>query len=77
MDIEKLGRELEKSGKADKLKAVADSEDGRRLAEMLDAGEVERAAASGDVRALQGILRQVLQTDEGKRLARQLGETMK
>lgn len=75
--MEKIGRELQKSGKADRLKAVAQSEDGRRLAAMLDAAAVERAAMSGDAAALGDILRKVLSTDEGRRLARTLDETMK
>ncbi|MEG1633572.1 MAG: hypothetical protein RR314_05915 [Oscillospiraceae bacterium] len=77
MDIEKLGKELTKSGKTDRLKAVADSADAKRLSEMLDGKAVERAALSGDSAALQSILRQVMETDEGKRLAKQLSDAMK
>lgn len=77
MDFEKIGKELQKSGKAERLKAVADSEDGRRLSAMLDAQAVERAARSGDAETLKGILKQVLGTDEGKRLAQQISDAMK
>lgn len=77
MDIEKLGRELEKSGKAEKLKSVASSADAKKLSAMLDAQAVERAARSGDGAAIRQILQQVLATDEGRRLAQKIGEAMK
>lgn len=77
MDLEKAARELQKSGKADKLKAAAESDDAKRISAMLDPKAVERAARSGDTEALRGILTQILSTDEGKRLAAKLGEAMK
>ena len=64
------------SGKADKIKAIADSADGQRLASRLDAQKVEQAAKSGDSEALRGILLEVLGTGEGKRLAEQLKRAM-
>ena len=48
MDIEKITGELERSGKADKLRELADSEDCRALGAMLDAATVAKAVASGD-----------------------------
>lgn len=78
MDFEKVGKELQKSGKADKVvKSLANSEEAKRLSSMLDTKAVENAAKSGDAAALKGILKQVLDTDEGKRLAQMLGEAMK
>lgn len=77
MNLEQIGRELQKSGKAEKLRALADSEESRRICELVDQAAVERAAASGDEAALRGILRQILSTDEGKKLAQKLSETMK
>ena len=46
MDIEKITGELEKSGKADKLRELADSEDCRALGAMLDAAAVAMPAIS-------------------------------
>ena len=77
MDFEKVGKELQKSGKADKMKSLADSAEAKRLSSMIDSKAVEKAAKSGDADALKGILKQVLDTDEGKRLAQMLGEAMK
>lgn len=77
MDIEKIGKELAKSGRFDKIKAMADSEDGRKLSAMLNTDNIEKAAKSGDTETLKGILNQVLGTEEGRRLAQQISEAMK
>ena len=77
MDIEKIGKELARSGKIDRLKAMADSEDAKRLSAMLDADAVKSAAMNGDAETLRGILNKVLGTDEGRRLAQQLSDAMK
>ena len=73
MDIEKITGELEKSGKADKLRELADSEDCRALGAMLDAAAVAKAVGE----AINGILRQVLSTEEGRRVAQKINEAMK
>lgn len=70
-----LKSELERQGKGDKLRALAESEDGQRINEMLDAAAVENAARTGDADALKKMLAQVLATAEGKRLAASV-ETM-
>ncbi len=75
-ELEKLGRELEKSGKRDELKRLADSADGRAVSRLVDADKVGKAAKSGDMAALQEILRGVLSTDEGRRLAESLQKAM-
>lgn len=75
-NIEELGRELERQGKGDKIRALAESSDGRRITEMLDADAVANAAKSGDGAALQKLLAQVLSTDEGKRLAENVKKMM-
>ncbi len=75
-DLEKLGAELGKSGKSDKLRSLADSDDGRAVGRMVDAEAVGKAAKSGDMAALQNILRGVLSTEEGRRLAESLKKAM-
>ena len=77
MDIEKTVKELEKSGKAEKLKAMANSSDAKKLNSMLDTKAVEAAVRSGDGGAIQDILRQVLSTEEGKNLAKRISDAMK
>ena len=75
-DFEKLGRELQRQGKTEKLKSLADSEEGRAVSRMVDAEAVQKAAKSGDAAALKSILSQVLSTSEGKRLAESLKKAM-
>ena len=71
-DLEKLAQELRRRGKTEGLRALADSADGRKLGSMIDGEEAERALRSGDSAALQQLLRNVLGTDEGRRLVTQL-----
>lgn len=76
-DLEELGRELERRGKAGALRELAASADGQRLARRLDTEAVEAAARSGDAAALAALLRGVLGTAEGRRLAKSVEELMK
>ena len=76
-NLEKINEQLKKSGKADKLKSLAESDDGRALSRMLDAEAVEKAAKNGDAAALQSILNNVLNTDEGRRLAESIKNAMR
>lgn len=75
-DLENLGRRLEQSGKSDKLRQLAESADGKAVSRMVDAEEIGKAAKSGNMAALQDILRGVLSTEEGKRLAENLKKAM-
>lgn len=76
LDLERVNAEIEKSGKKDRLKSLADSAEGRAVSRMLDPAAVEKAVKSGDTAALQSILSDVLSTDEGKRLAERLKKAM-
>ena len=75
-DLERLGSELKKSGKSEALMKLAESPDGKAVGRLVDAESVRKAAKSGDMAALQDILRGVLSTDEGKRLAEGLRKAM-
>ena len=74
--FEEMEKKLEKTGKMNRLKAIAESNDGKALADALDAKKVEQAARSGVTAALKAILSQVLSTDEGKRLAEKVKDAM-
>lgn len=75
-DLDKLGNELKKSGRSEALMKLAESPDGKAVGRLVDAQSVQKAAKSGDMAALQDILRGVLSTDEGKRLAESLHKAM-
>jgi len=76
-NFEQLGRELERRGKTGELRALAESEDGARLAAMLDGERLQKAAKAGDSAALRAMLGSVLQTEEGRRLAMGIQKMMK
>lgn len=76
-NIEDMERRLAESGKADRVRAIAESRDGQKLLEQLDTKKVERAVHSGDSEALRSVLMEVLRTGEGRRIAKQLEETMR
>lgn len=75
--FENIGRELERQGKADGIKRLAESEDGMKVSRMIDAAAIENAAKIGDSAALRSILGSVLSTEEGKRLAESVKRFMK
>ena len=75
-EFEKIGRELQRQGKTEKLKSLADSEEGKAVSRMVDAEAIQKAAKSGDAAALKNILSQVLSTNEGKQLAESLKKAM-
>ena len=75
-DLEKLGSELKKGGRSEALVKLAESPDGKAVSRLVDPETVQKAAKDGDMAALQDILRGVLSTDEGKRLAESLRKAM-
>ena len=75
-NFEQLGKELERRGKTDEMKRLAQSEDGKRLAGMIDPSRIEQAARSGDAEELRRMLSTVLSTQEGQRLAESVRRMM-
>lgn len=75
-DLKKVAEELRRNGKTEDLRSLADSADGRKLGQMIDGAVVENAVRTGDSAALQQILKGVLSTAEGKRLAENLRKMM-
>ncbi len=75
-NLEDMERRLAASGKTDAVRAIAESRDGQMLLQKLDTNRVERAVQSGDSEALRQILAEVLKTGEGRRIAKQLNDTM-
>ncbi len=76
-NFDEYERQLKNNPNAKRIMAAADSEEGRRLAQTLNAEAVEKAARSGDAAALKNILTQVLSTPDGKALAKKLQDAIK
>lgn len=75
-NLEDIGRELERQGKADAIKKLAASADGQKLGKMVDQRAVEKAVKGGDTEALRQMLGKILATSEGQRLAANLKQMM-
>ncbi len=75
-DLDALKQELAHAGRLQRLQAIADSADGQRFADALDAQKIEQAARTGDTELLRQILTQVLSTDAGQRLAGKVKDAM-
>lgn len=71
-----VSRELEKRGKTNDIKRLAESRDGQKLGQMVDRKQLEKAAASGDSEAIKNILSSILSTEEGRRLAENVRRMM-
>ena len=76
INFEKVGQELERRGKTGELQRLAQSPDGQKLGKLVDPAAVERAAKSGDSAALAEMMKKLLSTAEGQRLAAELRRTM-
>lgn len=61
----------------DKIKQIAVSNEGKQLQQMLSGTEVEAAAKKGDIESLKGAVTQLMQTEVGAKLAKQISEMMK
>ena len=75
-DLDALKQELARDERLKRLQAIADSTDGQRFADALDAQKIEQAARTGDTELLRQILTQVLSTDAGQRLAGKVKDAM-
>lgn len=75
-DLDALKQELARDGRLKRLQAIADSTDGQRFADALDAQKIEQAARTGDTELLRQVLTQVLSTDAGQRLAGKVKDAM-
>lgn len=81
-DYEKLASDLlagktnpALSGKSDALKSLAETQDAQKIKKMLGNGDtVKKAMESGDTAALESIVKNVLSTKEGARLAEELAK---
>lgn len=67
-NFEQLGRELEKRGKGDALRKLAEAPESRRLAETLDPAALEQAVKRGDTESLRRQLAAALGSEDGRRL---------
>ncbi|NLW65270.1 MAG: hypothetical protein GXY26_03440 [Clostridiales bacterium] len=75
-DFEKLRKELLNGDKAQKVKNIVNSAEGKRIGKNIDGEALRKAAESGDQETLSNILGKVLSTDDGKDLVRRIEESL-
>jgi len=79
-DFNKAAEEFLRSGamdsKKDVIKNAANTAYGKSVKEMLQKGGFEQAVQQGDVNALKDSISQVLKTEDGARLLRELSKIM-
>ena len=76
MDISKLAGSLDEKQRA-RLNALANSNEAKALEGMFSDAELARAATEGDEKAMRDVLRRILSTGEGRKLAQMLSDAMK
>jgi hypothetical protein len=65
-------------GKADEIKKIAHSGDGQKVKKMMgNSDDLKKAMEQGDMSAMQKVISDVMSTEEGARLAKQLSELFK
>lgn len=79
MDLLNSEAGVKLTGKKDEIEKLVSSADGQKIKAMLDGddGKLMAAVKSGDISALKSKLNDILKTEEGARLAKQLSEMMK
>ena len=76
MDIRKLAGSLDEKQRAG-LDARADGNEAKSREGMFSDAELARAATEGDEKAMRDVLRRILSTGEGRKLAQMLSDAMK
>ena len=84
-DFEKLANDFMNSNKgekimskADEIKKIAKSNDGKKVMKMMgNTNDLKAAMEKGDTETLQNVIKNVMSTEEGARLAQQLSDLLK
>lgn len=77
MKWEEQVRQLMNGEMGKSLQSIMNSETGKALAKKMDGNAVEAAAKAGDTQALASLLKNMLETPEGKVFAEQVRKTVK
>ena len=73
-DLEKLSKALLSGKNGDALRALAGTEEVRRLSRQMDSAAAEKIIRGGDPAQMKALLQQLLSTPEGQSLAQKLGQ---
>jgi hypothetical protein len=73
-NFENMSKELLKGGKGNEIKKIVNSPDSQKISKMVDGNALKKAVSDGDNDTVNRIMSQFLSTDEGKALAKKIGE---
>lgn len=76
MDMQEYARRVMQGKDGAALDALTQSETGARLAAKFDGAALEAAARSGDMQTLSKLMKQILDTPEGRRFAAEVQKTV-
>lgn len=74
-ELEKMKNELMNGDKAKKVENLAGSEEAKRISRMIDKRELKKAVETGNKDKLGSLIGKVLETEDGKKLMRDIGES--
>lgn len=73
-EAEKFGKELFSGKKAENAKDIINSKAGQSVGKMIDGKALKKALAEGDKDTMNRIINQVMSTEDGKALVKQISE---
>jgi len=74
-NFENMSKELLKGEKAKELQKVVNSAESKKISNMVDGNALKKAVAEGDNNTVNNIMSKFLSTDEGKALAKKIGDS--
>lgn len=74
-NLEKLKKEALSGGRAKEIDRLVNSDEGKRIGQMVDGAALKNAVDSGDSQAVNQIVNQFLSTNEGKALVKRINES--
>lgn len=73
-NFENISKELLKGGKGNEIQKIVNSPESQKISKMVDGNALKKAVSDGDNDTVNRIMSQFLSTDEGKALAKKIGD---
>ena len=73
-NFENISKELLKGGKGNEIQKIVNSPESQKISKMVDGNALKKAVSDGDNDTVNRIMSKFLSTDEGKALAKKIGD---
>jgi len=73
-NFENISKDLLKGGKGNEIQKIINSPESQKISKMVDGNALKKAVTDGDNDTVNRIMSQFLSTDEGKALAKKIGD---